>query len=277
VILRRTTVSLALLASTLSCELPPGNPWTIAEIEAEVLWDTDGRRTDDGLVKTAKNYRLEFESIGLSVANVQVETAVDGADTSFDPADPPEGYSLCHNGHCHNDEGQLIDYEDIILELGDGSASSQVVTRKSTQPILVEYATAQSTQSIALGPCDDPLGLCEVGPSDIRAMSLQLNTLVVKFRVIHETHFPAPGVVVDVAVFMGSKLSSVTTMSLGTDAPQTVKLRARLAITPQIWDRLEFKDVLDPNGDHDTAEVKAAIKSAFDEGASFTTIVSTVE
>ena len=265
-----------LLLVVMGCALPAGHPWTVADIEAEVIWETQGRRGDDGLLKTAKNYRLDFQSIRLSAVHVQVEASIDGADTSFDPSDPPEGYSLCHNGHCHNDAGELIDYEDIILELGSGDASSQVVTRKAREPIIVDSAQAQSAHSMVLGPCDDPLGLCEVGPSDLRAMSLQLDSVAVKFRIVHDTHFPAPGIVLDVDVPMDSKLSSITAISLGTDGPQTVRLLARLAITPQIWDRLEFKDFLDPNGEHDMAEVIIAMRSAFDEGAKFTTITKTV-
>jgi len=276
-ILPRAALAVFLLTIMVSCELSPGNPWTVADIQAEVVWDTDGRPMDDGSLKTAKNYRLDFESMSLSFASVQVETAVNGADTSFDPSDPPEGYSLCHNGHCHNEAGELIDYEAIILMLGSGDATGLVVTRASTTEVSVDVARNRSTQTITFGRCDDRLALCEVGPADIRAVSLTLSKAVLRVRVTHDTHFPAPGVVVDVSVPMDSKLSAVTSVKLGVDAPQKVSLRARLAITPQIWDRLEFKDFLDADGQFEPAQFITETKAAFDEGAKFSTTVSRID
>jgi hypothetical protein len=52
----------------------------------------------------------------------------DGGGVSFDPAHPPPGYSLCHNGHCHANDGRLVPYAEIEAELaGGGMAAARTV------------------------------------------------------------------------------------------------------------------------------------------------------
>jgi hypothetical protein len=53
-----------------------------------------------------------------------------GGGGTFDPANPPPGYSLCHGGHCHSDDGALVSYEDIQAQLdaGGGSSTSTLIT-----------------------------------------------------------------------------------------------------------------------------------------------------
>ncbi|MCB9762153.1 MAG: hypothetical protein H6739_20305 [Alphaproteobacteria bacterium] len=53
--------------------------------------------------------------------------SISGAGSTFDPADPPEGYGLCHSGHCHRDDGALVDYVDIQAELAGGDLTFEDV------------------------------------------------------------------------------------------------------------------------------------------------------
>ena len=83
--------------------------------------------------QTAGNYVVALEDVAVGFDALSVVLAAQGA-AGFDPANPPEGYSLCHNGHCHSDSGALVDYEDIALEMAGGSGGARVVVGLDTQP-----------------------------------------------------------------------------------------------------------------------------------------------
>jgi hypothetical protein len=76
------------------------------------------------------------EHVHLAVARLALGSVVlaelrggGGESVSFDPASPPPGYSLCHAGHCHADDGRLVSYEAIQSELaGDGASLEAVAT-----------------------------------------------------------------------------------------------------------------------------------------------------
>ncbi len=103
--------SFVALSGGLGCDLGPGEGFTTAEISAEVRWDMSGRLLDNGRLKTSKNYEIEVRRFDVNFGNVELETSARIAGDSFDPANPPEGYTLCHNGHCHNENDELIAYE----------------------------------------------------------------------------------------------------------------------------------------------------------------------
>ena len=65
----------------------------------------------------------------------------------FDPADPPPGYSLCHNGHTPTPK--LVDYEDIAAELAAASGQGGVTITQ-----------AVDTSSRSRRPQPPPLGDC---------------------------------------------------------------------------------------------------------------------
>lgn len=67
------------------------------------------------------------EAARLSFDTVEVQ-ALEGADSvDFDPADPPDGYTLCHGEHCHSTSGELVPYDEIIADLSGGTASFEAV------------------------------------------------------------------------------------------------------------------------------------------------------
>lgn len=75
---------------------------------------------------------LGGEQVAVSTAVLSFETvevlALVGADSvDFDPADPPEGYTLCHGEHCHSTSGALVSYDEIVAELSGGAAGFEAV------------------------------------------------------------------------------------------------------------------------------------------------------
>lgn len=78
--------------------------------------------TDQGFEVRLDRFEVDADGIEL----LELEGGVAGA---FDPADPPPGYSLCHGGHCHADDGALVSYAEIEAELaGDGAALVPIVS-----------------------------------------------------------------------------------------------------------------------------------------------------
>ena len=101
------------------CVSEDGESWGEISILLSVDSELDSRIQEDQL-RTAQDYMISLERFDVTIDVVKVNLAADTA-LNFDPADPPEGYSLCHNGHCHADDGSLVDYEDISLELSGNS------------------------------------------------------------------------------------------------------------------------------------------------------------
>ncbi|MNS53348.1 hypothetical protein D3C72_861010 [compost metagenome] len=63
------------------------------------------------------------------------EGAQAAGSATFDPANPPPGYSLCHGGHCHRDDGALVDYADIPVGTGAAPASKRLMVLTPTSRV----------------------------------------------------------------------------------------------------------------------------------------------
>ena len=87
------------------------------------------RDTGDGWQKLNTLYQIQMTRALVTVEDIQLQDlGGGGAAAAFDPAHPPRGYSLCHNGHCHRDDGALVSYEEVAAELaGGGTITVQTV------------------------------------------------------------------------------------------------------------------------------------------------------
>jgi hypothetical protein len=120
--------ALALAAAlTGGCAFSDGEPFAVlsAELEAAAPVPAD-RALEDGWQKLASDYEVRIESLELELEPIEL-IEIAGGELAFDPANPPPGYSLCHNGHCHRDDGALISYEEIAAELAADSGAERVV------------------------------------------------------------------------------------------------------------------------------------------------------
>lgn len=112
---------------------------------------SSGRLDPNGAWKTNNGYlvRLNGEVVsidGLGVAmQAPGQAGQAGTGATFDPAKPPPGYLLCHNGHCDRADGALVPYAEIEAELARGTGA--------TPP-----RTVLTLQSVADGPASIPVG-----------------------------------------------------------------------------------------------------------------------
>jgi hypothetical protein len=125
---------LALSALLAGCTFEDGSGFaTIRDARVSAaLVPGEARDLGNRTVLTNLAYRVQLDQIELELGDTsleEVQTQGGGGDVQFDPANPPAGYTFCHSGHCHAEDGSLVSYEDIEVELAGGSeAFAPVVT-----------------------------------------------------------------------------------------------------------------------------------------------------
>lgn len=141
-----------------ACALGDGDPWGELEVGMQVRFAPPDDRVEDGRLKTARDYRVQLDSMVVTVGTVAIASGDDAI--AFDPANPPPGYVLCHNGHCHTADGRLVAYEDI----GESGGGGETLVALSGESVVVD-----GTSDVALSGCD---GACQVAePVRMNALS----------------------------------------------------------------------------------------------------------
>jgi hypothetical protein len=118
--------SLPFGAALLGCALDRGSGFsTLDGATLEVgLKPGAARDLGDGKVLTDQGYEVTIERAVVLVQGMQLQKVDGTRDLSFDRANPPQGYGSCHSEHCHRDDGALVSYEEIELELLGGQLGS---------------------------------------------------------------------------------------------------------------------------------------------------------
>ena len=132
----------------------------------------DSRLTQDGYRRLSSDYQVRLTTATMRLERIELTASSGGGGGgTFDPANPPPGYSLCHNGHCHRDDGALIDYEDIAAELGGGGSSTQTV---ATLPVGDVNLLAPETLQVTCSPaCELPSGTVSRGQWAVTGLTLE--------------------------------------------------------------------------------------------------------
>jgi hypothetical protein len=115
------------LAVAAGCAIGPGQPFAELDATLDARFTPEADRVAaDGFVRLAGDVEIALDRFELDTTEL-VLLDLGGAGGAFDPANPPPGYSLCHNGHCHAADGRLVSYEEIAAELAAGEGAEQVV------------------------------------------------------------------------------------------------------------------------------------------------------
>ena len=140
-----------LVCATSGCAVEPGSPWGRLELVPTVVFAPGpDRLSEQGELLTVNDEAVKIDKLRLRIARISGTIAANAVSTTFDPAKPPPGYSLCHNGHCHKDDGTLPTYEEIQLELAGGEDAGAKVSWDTTS----DWVTlAASGQALPLGDC----------------------------------------------------------------------------------------------------------------------------
>jgi hypothetical protein len=109
-----------------ACAWDAGEPFGEVRGELTARWTAPGSRDlGDGWQKLASDLEVRIDAATWTTTGLELVAAAAAA-IDFDPAAPPPGYSLCHGGHCHHDDGRLVSYEDIAAELAGGEPPAAV-------------------------------------------------------------------------------------------------------------------------------------------------------
>lgn len=240
-------IALGLMCSTAGCTFQDGSPWGEVRPELEVRFDAQERVTPEGTLRIGNGYELELESLELELGAMRVELSPEGsaASAGFDPAMPPAGYSLCHNGHCHADDGRLVDYEDIALELAqsNGNASSLALVQAFEQRVMLTPTQGASPRS-ELALCTNACELATQG--ELTRVIVTIPTLSVRGRVFDGTsaqRLPEEGFALDVEVPWAQEASQVITANPGDFSEGVVTLRGELILEGDVFNDIPWTEI----------------------------------
>lgn len=262
----------ALLLS--GCALDAGEGFALLEPTVSARYvPVSSRDAGNGFQRLASDYQVRLDSAGLGISHVELMGgAGSGGPTTFDPANPPPGYSLCHNGHCHSDSGGLVDYEDIEAQLGGGGASSSLVAALHVDGEL-NLLTPQSVPVECEPDCELPRTTLSRGVWEVTQVTL--TGVVRDSRAtprLGETRFRLTVAAKDGAE--GEEATPVFTLKGDVDVPSDrehkplVKLALALAVPPTVFDTVDWA-ALTPGADGvvdlGTAANEAARKVVLEE------------
>jgi hypothetical protein len=155
------------------CAWEPGEGFAVLEPSVRAAYTSlPAREAGDGFQRLSSNYQVRVSAASLRLADIALlGSSGSGGVSSFDPANPPPGYGLCHGGHCHRDDGALIPYEDIEAELGGGGASASPV---ATLPVGDVDLLAPETRELQCQPdCELPNTTVSRGRWSVTALRLE--------------------------------------------------------------------------------------------------------
>lgn len=168
----RTRLLLPLVLLT-GCAWEPGEGFAVIEPTVRASYEPlPSRDAGDGFQRLASDFQVRVSTASLQLANIQLlGSSGGGGPTTFDPANPPAGYSNCHGGHCHRDDGAIVDYEDIQAELGGGVTTTTLATLPVGSSVNL---LAPETRALTCEPdCELPRTTVIRGRWNVEGLSLE--------------------------------------------------------------------------------------------------------
>jgi hypothetical protein len=174
------------------CAFVAGNPWGDIDVALAAGFAPGPLRIDEeGRLKTAQSYAIAIDELEATFAAITIQQADPAKKAlSFDPARPPPGFSLCHGGHCHADDGRLVPYAEVEASIVGGDAripEAPFDLQGVTVPLGADLAPLAAV--CAADPC-----LLERGP--IVAAALEVPRVHVRgtaFDLLNDARLPPEG------------------------------------------------------------------------------------
>ncbi|MBN1204807.1 MAG: hypothetical protein JXB05_07780 [Myxococcaceae bacterium] len=128
----RQSLLLCLVLSA-GCAWDAGEGFAVLEPSVSAAYSPlPDRDAGGGYQQLASNFQVRLTTARMRLEYIELLGRTGGGGpTSFDPANPPPGYTLCHNGHCDREDGALVSYEEVEAELSGGASSASTVATLS--------------------------------------------------------------------------------------------------------------------------------------------------
>lgn len=236
--MRRCPSELLLLLLS-GCAFGDGQPWGMAELSLEAVFAPGEERLDDqGRLVTSADFAIDIERVAVRFDAVTVRMGERTTDLSFDPASPPPGYTLCHGGHCHHEDGRLVDYTDVERELfGAGAGGFTLVQAVDSGAVEL---TSEPTD-IPLGPCSTDA--CALQRGTLAVIEVRLGELRVAGTAYDRTdrnRVPEEGLPFDLPFPLSSVVAETLEGTIDNGEPVGFSARASFELTPKLFDDVDF-------------------------------------
>jgi hypothetical protein len=208
-----------------------------AELSVELV-PGEARDLGDRTVLTDQGYALRLETAVITLEAVELKELQGGGGqaVSFDPANPPPGYSLCHAGHCHAADGSLPTYEEIEDQLAGGSASFvAVVSLPVNDPI-----DLWSGDRARLG---EPAPSAELPQTNIRRVSVSAKQIELRGEAslgpVGGGIGPTP-VPLEIVLPIGAAFDKSFELDISRDEPGEFSLSVDVVLTARVIDGIDY-------------------------------------
>ncbi len=215
-----------MLLLLLACTFTPGTAFgRLDGATAELRFEPgEARDLGDRTVLTDQVQELRVERLALQVEAIELQE-LGGAAADFDPADPPEGYGLCHGGHCHAEDGSLVSYEEIIAELSGGA------------PVF---------EAIIAAPVDAEVDLWAGGPGELGLDGLLLPRADIRrleiraARYLGEGEERTSGARVAWDLTLPASFAASVELPIDRDEPEGLTVQIELRLDGRLFDGVDF-------------------------------------
>ncbi len=235
--MRRWLSSLGFGASVAlgGCALEPGQPWGEASISTQIALDVPSDRLREGRVRTSRDYAVRIDAVEVVLSSLELSQRAEGSagPTAFDPSAPPEGYSLCHNGHCHAADGRLVAYADIESELLGATADGPLTQLPLDALIVVPFE----------GPSEAVSASTDLERGAFVTLNASLGALRIRGNVVDTRavpRLPEAGLDFDTSLPLTVRLVAPLQGRVGRDAPLHSAWNARIHLPVTLLDTADF-------------------------------------
>lgn len=236
-------VAAALASSSAGCAFDDGRPWgTLRATATAAFAPPPGRAAEDGALLTAEGFAVALADLRATFSSLAFSLAEGAGAPGFDPARPPPGYSLCHNGHCHAADGRLVDYADVAREI-DGASADDFITTIPIAPDGVALTAAPTPLTLGACPdrCDLPRGT--MNRAAVRLVRLEAAGRVADTRTGDAARLSAP-TAFTAAWALDVPLAAPLSATIGPGEPIGVAATVDVKLTHRLFDGVDWAAAL---------------------------------
>ena len=240
-------VIIPLIFSSFSgCAFSDGEPWGQAEFHLTGSFDFSERQDEQARLKTTTNYALEIDVLEVTFDSLSLAMRQGERTLSFDPSEPPVGYSLCHNGHCHSDDGRLVSYEDIAAELAGSGESGFSVHLPLEGSFVLNSIPSEFTGAWS---CSDQ---CQLQRGHLNLVTLQVHSLTIRGRVYDRQEgdyrrLPESGIALSLTIPLNLSFERIIEGVVDRVEPVGVGIHVYFELTNKLFDSINWVDFVEDN------------------------------